>query len=191
MEICMRDVLVSLKPYYYYLIGEGIKTNEIRKSMPKSDNWSKNGWFYMSKDNKSFAKIPKKFQEKYRKHFGKVGLKFVCDRIDEYSYDQAFDESMGVYIDKYGYDITSYELGQTCLTYEDFENYGNTNRLYAWHITDLVIYDKPKELSEFKKPCNHENDCCTCDRYNAFDHLCRDEVTRPPQSYMFVEKLGV
>jgi hypothetical protein len=187
----MRDVLVSLKPYFYYLIGEGIKTMEVRKSMPKADDWSRNAWFYMSKDNKSFAKIPKKFQEKYRKHFGKVGLKFVCDRIDEYSYDQAFDESMGVYIDKYGYDITSYELGQTCLTYEDFENYGNTNRLYGWHISNLVIYDEPKELGEFKKPCNSNKTCGFCDRHNPFAHLCRNEVTRPPQSYMFVEELGV
>lgn len=32
----MRKVLASLKPYYYYLVGEGIKKIEVRKDMPKA-----------------------------------------------------------------------------------------------------------------------------------------------------------
>lgn len=54
-------VLASLKPYYYYLIGEKIKTLEIRKSDLK--NLPQDVLFYMSKDEKSFEKIPKEFQE--------------------------------------------------------------------------------------------------------------------------------
>ena len=27
--------------------------------------------------------------------------------------------------------------------------YEDCNPLYGWHISDLVIYDKPKQLSEF------------------------------------------
>ena len=164
----MRDVLVSLKPYYYYLISEGIKTNEIRKSMPKADDWSKNGWFYMSKDEKSFAKIPKKFQDKYRKHFGKVGLKFVCDEITEYEsefWDDETYENIKKVIhttDWDGYPEIDYnfiaENGEenslcksSCLTWEELRNYigQGINTFHAWHITDLVIYDKPKELYEF------------------------------------------
>lgn len=179
----MRDVLVSLKPYFYYLIGEGIKTIEVRKSMPKADDWSRNTWFYMSKDENSFAKIPKEFQDKYRKHFGKVGLKFVCDKIDEFSvpYPAYFSE-----VDS----KTESIIKSACLRPMDIHHYNGTRQTYAWHISNLVIYDKPRELGEFKKPCNHKNDCCTCDRYDYIGHKCYDEITRPPQSYMFVE-LGV
>lgn len=79
----MRKVLASLKPYYYYLVGEGIKKIEVRKGMPKASDWDNEVLFYMSKDEKSFAKIPKEFQEKYRKHFGKVGMQFICDKVDK------------------------------------------------------------------------------------------------------------
>ena len=102
----MRDILISLKPYYYYLIGERIKKVEVRKSYPKAEDWSKSGWFYMSRDEKSFAKIPKEFQEKYRKHFGKVGMRFVCPKISHWwwsSYD-------GYFNDGGEYNITDEEL---------------------------------------------------------------------------------
>lgn len=55
----------------------------------------------------------------------------------------------------------------------------------AWHISDLVIYDKPKELSEFRKPliCHRgiQNDNCVG---------CWDcEIKRPPQSWFYVEEV--
>lgn len=134
----MKDVLISLKPYYYYLIGEGIKEVEVRKSYPKAEDWSRNSWFYMSRDEKSFAKIPKEFQEKYRKHFGKVGMRFVCDRITEYECSSV------------GFGELATTCG-TCLTYDEILNYCNGNDLYGLHITDLVVYDKPRELGEFKR----------------------------------------
>lgn len=65
-------------------------------------------------------------------------------------------------------------------------NYG-----YGWHISDLKIYDKPKELSEFYIPCK-EKSCRECDAEREYD-VCavgrRKPITRPPQSYMFVEEL--
>jgi hypothetical protein len=152
----------------------------------------------MSRDEKSFAKIPKEFQEKYRKHFGKVGMRFVCDQITLWNYDQAFDESMGVFIDKFGYDITDYELGKTCLTYEEFEKYGNTNNLYGLNITDLVVYDEPRELWEFAKPANTAYDdegyllCDGCefanwktDRVCTIDFCPERMIARAPQSWQF------
>ena len=76
-------ILASLKPYYYYLIGERKKTIEVRKSALK--DLPQDIVFYMSKDEKSFAKIPKEFQEKYRKHFGKIGMMAVCDKVEKFS----------------------------------------------------------------------------------------------------------
>ena len=73
-------ILASIKPYYYYLIAEEKKKIEVRKTALK--NLPQDIAFYMSKDEKSFAKIPKEFQEKYRKHFGKIGMRVVCDKVD-------------------------------------------------------------------------------------------------------------
>ena len=65
---------------------------------------------------------------------------------------------------------------------------------YGWHISDLKIYDKPKELSEFRKsgfiteeewlfnlyPNNH------C-HYDAWAK--KFGITRPPQSWQYVDEI--
>ena len=145
-----KSVIASLKPYYYYLVGEGIKKIEVRKSEPKADDWNRETYFYMSKDEKSFAKIPKEYQDKYRKHFGKVGLKFVCDRIDTFNYPylkkpQLEEDTME---DVVQFFRKSEKLSKACLSYDKIENYGKGKTLYGWHISDLKIYDKPILLEE-------------------------------------------
>ena len=153
----------------------------------------------MSKDEKSFAKIPKEFQEKYRKHFGKVGIKVVCDRIDEYKYVYCDHPEIGY---PFGYDcgdnwydIDDEDLQKACLTEEEFKRYGNGKPLYGWHISDLKIYDNPKELSEFRPICKFEGKdliCNLCPNHEYNGGLffeCRRKVTCPPQSYMRVEEL--
>lgn len=167
-------ILVSIKPYYYYLIAEEKKKIEVRKSALK--NIPQDIAFYMSKDEKSFAKIPKEFQEKYRKHFGKIGMRVVCDKVYEYTFSHYEAE----------YRVTHVEQEAMCLNQLELIRYGKGNRLYGWRISNLKIYDKPKEVSEF---CCHDN---TYD--NAFGWAFEDRaksapLTRPPQSYMFVEEL--
>lgn len=179
-------ILASLKPYYYYLIGERKKTIEVRKTALK--NLPQDIAFYMSKDEKSFAKIPKEFQEKYRKHFGKVGMKVVCNDVDKIIPDYQF-----------GY-LDYLALGDTYLSIEQIQSYGKGKTLYGWHITDLKIYDKPKELSEFISPSKAKKcvDYCIngiCSNL-GYEELCGairrceyKKITRPPQSYMFVEEV--
>lgn len=64
-------------------------------------------------------------------------------------------------------------LTAACLSEEEVvryrENLPYCKPLYGWHISDLKIYDKPRELSEF------------------WD---RKKITRPPQSWQYVEELG-
>ena len=182
-------ILASLKPYYYYLIGERKKTIEVRKSALK--NLPQDIVFYMSKDEKSFAKIPKEFQEKYREHFGKVGLAIVCDKITRYNCDKNFDEYFIA-----GYIGAYMPLKEMCLTNKDLIEYGKGKTLYGWHISDLKIYDKPKELSEFYRPCNYSGICYSCNRFRPNgtpndepNDFCDGEITRPPQSYMYVEEV--
>lgn len=185
----MSKVLASLKPYYYYLVGEGIKKIEVRKGEPKSKIWDRDVLFYMSKDEKSFAKIPKELQEKYRKHFGKVGLEFVCDYIIDYVPISTAEKGYT------GYFITI-DKDKDCLTNEERLNYGKGKKLYGWHISNLKIYDKPKEIIEFKKECpkvNAINGSCNFCKYSLFKpHSiqpdCNAYLTRPPQSMCYVEE---
>lgn len=166
----MKDIVASLKPYYYYLIGEGIKKWEVRKNAPKAEDWSRKVNFYMSKDEKSFAKIPKEFQEKYRKHFGKVGLRVIVDWIDIIE----CDSNSHLY----------FSLNGTCLSQDEIRNYCNGQDLSAWHIYDKLLWDKPKELSEFRS-------------YNVSTYIDEEFglpmpthiIKRPFQSWGYVEEL--
>ena len=174
-------ILASIKPYYYYLIAERKKKIEVRKSALK--NLPQDIAFYMSKDEKSFAKIPKEFQEKYRKHFGKVGMRVVCNKVDEYTFSSYEAE----------YRVNHLEQNAMCLNQPELIRYGKGKTLYGWHISDLKIYDEPKELSEFFKPCptKEKGDCLSCDCLadNDYGGVCTNNLTRPPQSYMFVKEV--
>lgn len=174
-------ILASIKPYYYYLIAEGKKKIEVRKTALK--NLPQDIAFYMSKDEKSFAKIPKEFQEKYREHFGKVGIRAVVDNMDVYAYDCCD-----------GVDIDDDMLLETMIDREYINIYAKGKALYGWHISDMKIYDKPKELSEFwgRKNCLAAD---TVECWNCFA-ACREingrhyqPLSRPPQSWQFVEEL--
>lgn len=221
-------ILASVKPYYYYLIAEEKKKIEVRKTALK--NLPQDIAFYMSKDEKSFAKIPKEFQEKYRKHFGKVGLAIVCDKIEDFycafvPYSKENNLGYGQFVDNGVYKVNGWhegivfehndryietmlnndDLKEMCLSAQELFDYiGVGKHLYAWHISDLKIYDKPKELSEFSPICSYKNDDGSC-QYRKVDCLyqqrdyntdgsvnlvtCGKSITRPPQSYMFVEEL--
>lgn len=191
-----KGVMASIKPYYVFLIiakamGWNIekeKTVEVRKSYPKANDWNKTVKMYCSKDKKSFAMIPKKYQPLMQQFLGKVIGEFVCDKID---YWQNHYKTDVMHIA----DMSSL----SCVPIDDLLDYlghyvdmnGVDKRLYGWHISDLVIYDKPKELSEFKK-INREcwyadlglakRDCHECKNKGCF-------VTRPPQSWCYVEAL--
>lgn len=174
-------ILASIKPYYYYLIAEEKKKIEVRKTALK--NLPQDIAFYMSKDEKSFAKIPKEFQEKYREHFGKVGIRAVVDNMDVYAYDCCD-----------GVDIDDDMLLETMIDREYINIYAKGKPLYGWHISDLKIYDKPKELSEFRKSGFMTEEEWLFNLYpNTHCHYDawakKFEITRPPQSWQYVEEL--
>ena len=186
-------ILASLKPYYYYLIGEKKKNIEVRKSALK--NLPQDIVFYMSKDEKSFAKIPKEFQKKYRKHFGKVGMKIVCDKVIRTCGWRLRGDTQQCAKRTRLEEIFPHFA---CLTIDEIVKYvgGENREVCGWVITDLKIYDKPKELSEFYRPCSYSGICYSCERFRPngtpndkpYD-FCDGTITRPPQSYMRVEEL--
>ncbi len=179
-----KSVLISIQPYWVFLIiakkmGWNIgkeKTVEIRKNYPKAETWDKTTKIYCSRDKKSFARIPKEYQPLMERLLGKVIGEFVCDAIFPMSITYSDTESR----------IALKEFPFTCMTDKQIIDYlGNGKEGYAWHISDLKIYDKPRELSEFKQchKCEYYADCYeheySCDGvYN---------LTRPPQSWCYVE----
>lgn len=85
----MRSVLISIQPYWVFLIiakmlgwkTDKEKTIEARKSYPKAENWDKVVKIYCSKDERSFSKIPKEYQPLMERYLGKVMGEFVCDQL--------------------------------------------------------------------------------------------------------------
>lgn len=114
----------------------------------------------------------------------KVIGEFVCDRIDKYKY---------TYTD--GLDIDDDELLETMLDREEINIYANGKDLYGLHISNLVIYDKPKDLGEFKPYCNPDT-CMGCKFFSNgasadTTHCYRKPLTHPFQSWQYVEPLEV
>lgn len=131
---------------------------------------------------------------------GKVIGEFVCDKVSPFYYGNmdypipTYDGDDSVCEIGDGYYITSGELVETCLTYEQIENYGKSKTLYGLHISDLKIYYTLKELGEFNgfKKCA----ACKVSGYEVsaciHDENCMIPVplTRPPQSWCYVEELS-
>lgn len=175
----MKAVLMSIRPEWCAKIASGRKTVEIRKTIPKLPVPFK-VYIYCTEPN---TVDPHKYLETHcggwaYKCNGKVFAEFVCDRIrpEPEVADGLVDICLGM---------------QSCVDPVDILKYANGKMVYSWHISDLTIYDKPKELGEFKrcdkcpygpleKCWNHEYGCDG--EYN---------VRRAPQSWCYVEYVEV
>lgn len=81
------------------------------------------------------------------------------------------------------------------------EYLGNGKEGHGLHISDLVIYDTPKELGEFEKPCDYSYNCRYCNNATHFTNFldlttqsngfipCNRHLSHSPQSYVYVEEV--
>ena len=163
----MKSVLLSIKPKYCELIAGGIKTIEVRKTKPKLDTPFK-CYIYETKTKDYYSVF-------HETTMGKVIGEFVCNKIQNLFSNSQF------WINE---DI----VNRTCLNNYEIRKYANgADKIYGWHISDIVIYDKPKELSGFKQ-------CHKCEHYfycKAGEYSCDGayKLTRPPQSWCYVEEV--
>lgn len=168
-----KAVLISVRPKWCELIANGTKTVEVRKSRPKLHTPFK-CYIYCTQSGVALGA--------WGKH-GKVIGEFTCDRIYGLApLNHAPD------------DVEQ----QACLTREEIVRYLKGVG-YGWHISDLKIYDVPKELNEFWFPpelyCEKER-CggCPYDQVAdvngeySFDCEWKRPLTRPPQSWCYVEE---
>lgn len=168
----MKSILQSIQPQWCELIAIGKKTIEVRKTKPKISTpfkvyiyQTKHSWIY-------------NIYSKIADWQGKVIGEYICNEVSEHNWLS--------YRGDYGTDKQfNFKL---CLSYGDLNKYGNKKTLYAWHISDLKIYDKPKELSEFFGACKQPKgtDCSVC-RDNR-EYTCKS-LTHPPQSWCYVEEV--
>ena len=190
----MKSVLISIQPKWVEKIVKCEKTIEVRKTAPKCEVPFK-AYIYCTKEKKQDDIIWAGVCGDRGKWNGRVIGEFICDKVDEYNFHNGLTEfnSMGLPSRIYGsYLIFTDDYKSMCLSYDEVKNYGKGKTLYGWHISDLKIYDKPRELSEFSRPCSYSGLCFSCKRTSFKKDgnlLCNTKITRPPQSWMYVEEL--
>lgn len=180
----MKSVLISIQPKWCELIAIGKKTIEVRKTAPK-DKESFKVYIYQTKKKWIYRLL-----EKLGLYRGKIIGEFVCDRIDKIKPLYEFYREIG-------YDLNDDQQAETCLTRDELKSYGKGNPLYGLHISDLKIYNNPKELGEFNYPCpKPKNGCGDCLEHGPygwdFDEkskkiYCTRRLKCPPQSWCYVE----
>ena len=151
-----KAVLISIQPKWCELIASGKKTVEVRKSRPKIDTPFK-VYIYCTKAPKGWVHIGKNLQLDT-----KVIGEFMCKEIEELKRNTIFN-APALY-------------SQSRLTRDEYFGYIGNKTAYIWYISDLKIYGKPKELSEFEDL-----------RKTKFGYE-PVEIKRAPQSWCYVEE---
>lgn len=214
----MKAILISIQPKWCAEISTLKKKAEIRKTKPTGnvpfkcyiyctkakEHFSIGGGVYATSD--TLYRLPTgeiKFGDGFElmgdwsgqydeSNFlnGKVIGEFVCDFIAQYDWLE-LDDDCELYED----------VQMACLSSKEILDYlGEGKYLYFWHISNLVIYDKPRSLGEFYTKCKNMH-CEGCEhlKYQQVNSDERDydceylggniPLSRAPQSWCYVEEL--
>ena len=174
-----KAVMISIRPKWCEKICRGEKSIEVRKTRPKLETPFK-CYIYCTMDHPYISVSCGELDKlNYRTNTvgrcnGKVIGEFICDRIYELApLNHAPDD-----VEQQAY-----------MTREEIVRYLKGVG-YGWHISNLKIYDTPKELSEFQRatdPCNschaeYTWECTGCKNLSG-------DIKRAPQSWGYVEEL--
>lgn len=223
----MKSIILSCTPAECEKIANGDMSILVRKKVPKETPFK--AYIYCTKANKKYQTICGcmviNTDELYRlpngkiKHGwsgelmccngeytrdnflnGKVIGDFICDELEELHEWELSPQ--GKFADFERERLEKF-LTAACLSEEEVvryrENLPYYKPLYGLHISDLKIYDKPRELSEFISPLKAKKcvDYCVngiCSNL-GYEELCGairrceyKKVTRPPKNYIYVEE---
>lgn len=171
----MKAVLISIRPKWCEKIISGEKTIEVRKTRPKLNPPFK--CYIYCTEGRPDLNIPISQERLMRDYLetgsmkslncplgnGKAIGEFICDRVYELApLNHAPDDAEQ----------------QACLTQEEIARYLKGIG-YGWHISNLRIYDTPRELREFYAVPNEVEVALKAKP---------KPVTRPPQSWRYVEE---
>lgn len=172
-----KSVLISIQPKWCELIASGKKTIEVRKNRPKLETPFK--CYIYCTNNRPFLVWGDVFRGNWETEFtrlygygrkkaeeiwdvfnGRIMGEFMCDTIvkdNTFGHDEAFN-------------------GAACLSEDEASEYAFGSPVYGWHISDLEVYDTPKELMGFNAL-----------RKTKFG-MEPVRLTRAPQSWCYVEE---
>lgn len=205
-----KAVMLSIRPKWCEKICSGEKTIEVRKTRPKLETPFK-CYIYCTAERAGYDALwvlDAPTREEYsfmavsaylenpkgaNKGNGKVIGEFTCDRI--YKIDK---DSTDFLFKAGGLSVYKQAAEEKCglrvaMTDDDLHGYLGHYQGYGWHISDLVIYDTPKELIEFHtwKKCKS----CSKSGYEStaciYDENCMipAAITKAPQSWCYVEEM--
>ncbi len=210
-----KSVLLSIQPKWCELIAIGKKTVEVRKSAPKLETPFK-CYIYCTQGKTANGKNLYVNPPDKRREYGVVeDWEIKNDKIDigngygEYTAIGASGKVIGEFvcdcIEKEHVEFTACaNIGRLywCrMSLSELTSYiGKGDYAFYWHISELKIYDKPKELSDFFRACIRDENapCGGCPRYIEYfdsetlglvDVECYRDIRRPPQSWMYVEEI--
>lgn len=184
----MKSILMSIQPQWAEKILNGEKTIEVRKTEPKETPFKVYLYCTKEKGKRKLLYNPSlPFSNTTISSCidwgndivlnGKVVAEFVCMNVETFNVGSLRCDD----IEKLA-----------CLTYKEMVNYfykpielnGNTQKWgKAIHITDLKIYDEPKELGEFSYI---KTEKYGSESIGYVTEKAISKITRPPQSWMYV-----
>jgi len=208
----MKSVLISIRPEWIVKILNGEKTIELRKSYPKCELPCK-VYIYCTKGKSLYKSIEcNEYFEYYSfEHWsetdtivnGKVFAEFILNKVTKHEKNYIDVE------DNLCYNFLGEDVKKAGFTFDDknavasinalcefdlfVESYGQGKPLYAWHIEDLKIYEKPKELCDFLTQGYRNYDDWLYGDYNGTqsynDYLEGWVLRKAPPSWCYVEEL--
>ena len=186
-----KAVLISIRPQWCQKIASGEKAIEVRKTKPKLETPFK-CYIYCTRDKHlafmqnasgtnliACMDVDAAIPVGGAIGNGKVIGEFTCERIVPITYDGG----------RLWCPTNAAFSPATCLSQAEIIAYiGDKGRCYGWHISDLRIYDTPRELSEFRRatdPCDschaeYTWECTDCKKFGG-NFKC------PPQSWCYVD----
>ena len=204
-----KAVLISIQPDWCKKILSGEKTVEVRKTRPKLETPFK-VYIYCTKTAEGWLRtIP---VQGWQRLDGFVIGEFTCYKIDtiqRMGIDNNFDYCY-LSLNEFGNDDIAIEIRdikKSCIPKSELNSYAKSApELFAWHISDLMVYDTPRDLDEFSRfgffGMGRSNCVCgnwRCENYEPSYHYmipptCKIEgcsIYRSPQSWCYVQEMEV
>ena len=196
----MKAVLLSIRPEWCDLIIRRQKTLEVRRTSPKLETPFK-CYVYCTKSKSKIGWLLIVPGKGWRRLDGNIIGEFTCDKIDKLVHVGTMMDINILTLDGW-YKPAGELLQAACLTEAAAKKYLQGRNGYGWHISDLKIYDKPRDLNEFSRfgflGMGRSNCACgnrRCENYEPSYHYmipptCKIDgcsICRPPQSWCYVE----
>lgn len=166
-----KAVLLSIRPEHCRKLIDGKKNVELRKNWPRK----KTPFLCYLYCTMGGEILP--VGENALPANGMVFGQAVC-----YDIYQAIEYNENNYLVTYPEIIK-----KACVTEKEAIQYANGKSVYGWALRHVEVYDKPRDLSEFRPFCDPNHDCECCDFWSEKWLDCMKRVTRAPQSWCYVE----